>query len=71
MWQPGRGRGPVEQKWNNDRAQALHEVANGGGPWPVVFRQYASFNAYDANMVSVPWLITVSKKPISAHTDIG
>ncbi len=56
-------------QWNNDRAQALHEVANGGGPWPVVFRQYASFNAYDANVVSVPWLTTVSKKPISASAD--
>jgi hypothetical protein len=49
-------------QWKNDRAQAANEVANGGGPFPVVFRQYASFNAYDANVVSVPWLTTVSGK---------
>lgn len=49
--------------YNNDPNQATQEVANGSGPFPVVWRQYANRGNYDAGIVSVPWLNHVSVAP--------
>ena len=48
-----------------DRAGAQSEVANSGGPFPVVIRQYSDKGGggtYDLSVYSVPWLQNVSKK---------
>lgn len=50
--------------WNNDPIQAADEVANGSGPFPVVWRQYANRGPFDAGKVSVPWLNNVSVAPV-------
>lgn len=53
--------------YNYDHDQAQSEVANSGGPFPVVWRQYSDQGgggAYDLDVFSVPWLSNVSKVPV-------
>ena len=50
--------------FNHDRTQAAAEVANASGPFPIVWRQYSDQGGggtFDLGVVSVPWLLTVSK----------
>jgi hypothetical protein len=49
--------------WNNDQVEAVAEVANASGPFPIVWRQYANGEFYDTGVVSKTWLNNVSKAP--------
>jgi hypothetical protein len=56
--------------WNADPYQATAEVANAGGPFPVVWRQYADKGGFDAGIVSVPWLTRVSGPALPPHVPV-
>lgn len=50
--------------FNFDKAEAISEVANASGPFPIVWRQYSDQGGggtFDLGIVSIPWLATVSK----------
>ncbi len=49
--------------FNLTRQQAVNVVSLAGGPFPVVWCQYTDAGFFDAGIVSVPWLKTVSTRP--------
>jgi hypothetical protein len=48
--------------YDDDLAEAIAEVENASGPYPVVWRQYEDAGPYDLDVFSVEWLNNVSKK---------
>lgn len=46
--------------WNSNVTEATAEVDKAGGPYPVVWRQYANHGTFDAGVCSSRWLTTVS-----------
>lgn len=60
--------------FNFDKAEAISEVANASGPFPIVWRQYSDQGgggAYDLGIVSVPWLANVSKAAVVPQVPPG
>jgi hypothetical protein len=56
--------------WNLDNAQAVADVQNAAGPFPVVAVQYNSGAFYDTDVFSGTWLAAVSVKAGTPHRHI-
>jgi hypothetical protein len=53
--------------WNLNESQAVTDVQNAAGPFPIVGVQYASGQFYDSNVFSKSWLENVSAKGLFEH----
>lgn len=49
--------------YDNSHAEAVSEVENTSGPYPVVWRQYEDAGPYDLDVFAKEWLENVSHKP--------
>ncbi len=50
--------------WGLSRSQAEAEVANAGGPFPVIGVQFRNAGAYDISVFSPDWLATGGQPPV-------
>ena len=49
--------------YDDSHSEAVTEVTNASGPYPVVWRQYEDAGPYDLDVFSTAWLANVSKIP--------
>lgn len=49
--------------WNLTQAQAIADVLNAAGPFPVIGIQFKMDGPYDSDVFSAAWVSTVSKSP--------